>query len=109
MAQIQKGSEKREIIENRPNEVISVAEVRVVMIKFTDKDGFVDNALALCFGKDREDGKLGVFAINGQKLSELLTIPHKFVKDGVRKYFDVAEEEAVLEDAGALPHIGDDE
>lgn len=108
MAEIRSGKEKREVIENRPNEVISVAEVKLLMFRFTDKDGFVDNGLAFCFGKDVEDAhKPGVYAISGQDLGQLLKIPHKYVKEGVRRFLEASEQEAELEDGGELPDFSD--
>lgn len=85
MGIVQHGGKKLEVFEGRPNEVISITTVQVVMVKFTNSEGFVDTALALCFGKDTQDQKApGIYMVESNKLKELLTIPFPHIKAGVR-------------------------
>lgn len=105
MAEVQKGAPTREVVADRPNQVLSTSEVKIHAFRFTDAQGNVDVTLALCFGKDQEDGGPGVYVLPPQVMREL-KIPARHIKQGLREKFAAQAKRAELEDGGALPEFG---
>ncbi len=93
--------------EGRPNQVISLVEVKTYMIKFTDDQGKEEIAQVQVFGTDEEDGGTGVWVIaNQQELIEQLRGASKHVRRGVRAQLkellgDLSEDD-LPEDLGAV-------
>jgi hypothetical protein len=99
MAEVQKGSPQREIIPEKPNQVVSMTEVKMYAFRFTDSGGAVDVGLALCFGKDAEDGGTGIWCVSPQDIKAALKLPSAYIKKGLRKRLAQAEQEAELPSA----------
>lgn len=109
MATTSSGHKKqREIIPNRPNQVISVTEVKLVAFRFTDGDGNVDTTVAICGGKDSEDGGIGVLAIDARDFQRGIVIPTPYVKKGIRALLAEQNKAPVLESPEGL-ELGDGE
>jgi hypothetical protein len=85
MGTVYEGTKQREVLVGRDNQVISAVEAKVLAVRFTDSDGQVDVCLAFCFGKEK-DGLPGVYVIQPRYMKEMLTIPHDFLKKGIRNY-----------------------
>ncbi|MEI6358069.1 MAG: hypothetical protein WCP53_13370 [Verrucomicrobiota bacterium] len=94
---------------SKPNQIIKVAEVRQVVVVYTNSEGRESMCLAQVFGKDTADGRVGVYILaEEQQMIEQLKIAGKLVKDGVRKW--VAGEEDVKSDnipAAVLGQVGE--
>lgn len=71
----------------KPNTVIKVAEVRTVVVIYTNGEGRQSMCLAQVFGKDVDDGGPGVYILAEEhQMTEQLKIAGRLVKDGVRRY-----------------------
>ncbi len=107
MARVQEAAPYREVIEGRPNQVLSISEVKTVAFRFTNSAGQVDVGLALCFGTDSTDGGPGVWVINPRQLQELIGQPMPHVKNGIRRLLNQAEAETGPETGEEeLPEFG---
>jgi len=81
------GKRPAEYIQGRSNEVTSVAEVKVLAVAYADGEGKRCVALVMAFGKDTEDGGLGVFTMaNEEQMAEQLRIAPPLLKKGVRTW-----------------------
>lgn len=98
MPTIKEPTRPREVVHGRNNEVLSITDARVVMFKFTNGSGEVDVGMAFCFGKDQEDGGLGIYVIEPKLLQEILSIATPVVRDGVRKRLSALGQSAVPSD-----------
>lgn len=85
MGTVHEGTKQREVMVGRDNQVVAVVEAKVMAVRFTDSEGQVDVCLAFCFGKEK-DGLPGVYVIQPRQMRDLLTIPHDYVKRGIRNY-----------------------
>lgn len=81
------GKRQAEYIPGKTNEVVSVTEVKTLAVAFADSEGKRSVALVMAFGKDTEDGGLGVFTMaNEGQMAEQLSIAPPMLKKGVRAW-----------------------
>lgn len=82
-------------IPGKPNTVRSVAEVRTLVVAYTDGQGRQDTCMLYSFGK-MEDGQPGVFLIaDGSEMRDKLITPKKPILEAARRYLlNAAEVEA---------------
>ena len=84
---IVEGKRAAEYIPGKSNEVVSVTPVQMLAVAFADADGRRSVALVMAFGKDTEDGGLGVFTMaNEDQMAEQLRIAPPMLKKGVRAW-----------------------
>lgn len=75
-------------VPGKTNTIISVTEVKTLAVAWVDGEGKRQTALVLAFGKDVEDGGIGVFVMaDEQQMVEQLRIANPTLKKGVRKFF----------------------
>lgn len=108
MANANRGRE-REVLADRPNQVISATEVKVLAFRFTNGGGEVDVSLALCFGKDNEDGGPGIWVISPADFKAALKVPLPQLKKGLRQKLESMAKGADLEGADELADFGQED
>jgi hypothetical protein len=70
-----------------PNKVLKVAEVRTVVVIYTNGEGRKSMCLAQVFGKDKDDGGAGVYILAEEtQMTDQLKIAGRLVKEGVRRW-----------------------
>lgn len=71
---------------DKPNSVLKVAPVDTRVVVFTNSEGRKSMCLVFAFGKDVEDGGLGVYVFaDEQQMTDQMKIASKLVRDGVRR------------------------
>lgn len=125
MPTVQRPKPQAKFHDGRPNALISITEVKTYMIKFTDGEGREEIAQVQVFGKNNQDGGVGVWVIaNEAELQRTLRIANKYVRRNVRAaikrlsgdlseddlpasggIIDVGEVDSVTEEGGALDTV----
>ncbi len=96
MAEVSNYEQSREVVAGRPNQVLSVTEVKLVAFRFTNGAGEVDVGLGFLFGKSR-DGSPGLCVMPISKLPEFGE-PLDYIKKGVFNLLRGASIEAASDD-----------
>jgi hypothetical protein len=107
---VQQGTQAPEYAPGKPNQVLAVAPVTMLAVKFTNGEGRIGACLSISFGTDTEDGGPGVYIMAEQvQMTEQLTVAGPVVRDGVRRH--LASQKPVSADnipASVLALAGDD-
>lgn len=91
--------------EGKPNQVLSMTDVRVKAARYTDGGGRENVLIALFFGKDAQTGKPHMIVMNPDKIKESYVMPSPHIRDGLLRLYDqenAATPELPLGAPGAL-------
>lgn len=74
--------------EGRPNQVLSMTDVRVKAARFTDGSGREHVLFAMFFGRDVQTGKPHMIVMNPDKIKESYVVPSPHIRDGLLRLYD---------------------
>lgn len=74
--------------EGKPNQVLSMTDVRVKAARYTDGGGRENVLIALFFGQDVATGKPHMIVMNPDKIKESYVMPSPHIRDGLLRLYD---------------------